>query len=74
HKNSRIKANNDLISASLRRSRDQDRGGGPSTFPAELSKLFIQKIHTKRGCEKMLEHFFTAPFLFTMSGQMVQMV
>ncbi|WP_444196028.1 hypothetical protein [Dialister succinatiphilus] len=49
HKNSYESRLYELISASL-------------TFPAELSKPFIQKIHTKRGCEKMLAHFFTAPF------------
>ena len=48
HKNSYESRLYELISASL-------------TFPAELSKPFIQKYKQKRGCEKMFEHFFTAP-------------
>jgi len=49
HKNSYESRLYELISASL-------------TFPAELLNLLYKKYKQKRGCEKMLEHFFTAPF------------
>ena len=49
HKNSYESRLYELISASL-------------TLPAELLNLLYQKYKQERGCEKMLEHFFTAPF------------